>query len=376
MRKLVIFLGIFFLLYASTMSVTAESTERTASFTTSKGTIVKINATFEHDGLNNGKPSFMVNDTYELQITVAVTSLGAEVRDFHDITLEISIESGSLIGDALPFYKGYFFDSETRLTTNSSVSYSIDMFITGDNNDHDAELSVKLSGKENIGEARDPTSEFDAVTAEVVVNPSATTNNITNLAGTEQMTKSIENYASKDSKVKFEFFMMHEGLSNSSSKPTILSKNRYAMNFKVTLVELGADARDIHDFSIRVKLVDESISDLVPGNDPSEYYGGGVDDTTRLTTVGQSITLNLVFFASTNVNNSEVAMTITLSVKEDVEFIDPTSDFEIGASLILNEGQANVFDQLLSQTNDFDVYTPYFIFITIPILVKLSKKQR
>ena len=100
-RKYLFFSLLVFMMLASVITIsTADTAERSGSFTTAKGTIVLVNATMEHDGLDTetSKPTLAVNHTYVLRINVTLQTLGAEVVDFHDISFEIKLSATSLLG--------------------------------------------------------------------------------------------------------------------------------------------------------------------------------------------------------------------------------------------------------------------------------------
>ena len=87
MKKIQLAFGVLLLLlFSSAITLAnAEVAERSTSFTTSKGTIVNVNATIEHDGLtsDSSKPILKSNNTYVLSITVTTPTLGADVLDIH-----------------------------------------------------------------------------------------------------------------------------------------------------------------------------------------------------------------------------------------------------------------------------------------------------
>lgn len=377
MRKKPLVFALFLLLLFSTSvyTSTAETAGRDSSYTTAKGTIFTINSTIEHAGLVESKPTFLVNATYVLQVSITIEELGVEVEDFHDITFEISIVSDSLIGSDLSFYHGYFFDSETRLEAGDNKVYSFDMFIAGDKNQKDATLKVIVTGKENVPDNRDPTSEFDAALMECIINPGEVATTASGLVGDEVLEKSMEVYADKGTKVRFEMLIDYDGKNNESAKPRLASLSKYLIRFNVTVLELGPEARDFHDISIRVKVEDTSILDIVPGNTATKYYEAGLDDTETKLLTGDSATYSLVLYISTNINNTEVTMSVEFKGKEDLSNkIDPTSEFDLNIEFIINEGVSNIFDALRSETDGLNFPFPFlFLLIAVPILRKAKK---
>ncbi len=364
---------IFILLNAGLYVHANETSVRNGTFTTGKGTVLLVNATVEHEATDSSnKITFYMNKTYTLMITVTLSTLGADVLDFHDIAFNIEIKSSSLLGDDLVYYNGYFFDSQTRLQTNDSVTYSFDMALSGVEVNRDAQLKVQMLGKENVKENRDPTSSFDVLILECVVNPNDSINNVT-VVGNDTLDKSMEVYADKESKIRFEVYISEDGIDNNTGKPMIQSNKFYSIKFVVTVLELGPDAKDVHDLSIRATLLDESITDIIPGNDATRYFSTGVDDTDTRFLVNTTKTYNVVFYPSTNINNTEVKLQLNFAVKENVQLLDPTSKFDLSVDFLLNGGKTNVFDSLLSSTTGLDFQFNFFLLfflIAIPILRK------
>ncbi len=252
--------------------------------------------------------------------------------------------------------------------------YSFDMFIAGDKHEKDATLKVIVTGKENVPDNRDPTSEFDAALMECIINPGDVATTASGLVGDEVLEKSMEVFADKETKVRFEMLIDYDGKNNESAKPRLASLSKYLIRFNVTVFELGSDARDFHDISIRVKVEDSSILDIVPGNTATKYYEAGLDDTDTSLVAGESATYSLVLYISTNINNTEVTMNVQFKGKEDVEFIDPTSDFDLNIEFIINEGVSNAFDALRSETDGLNYSFPFlFLLIAVPILRKAKK---
>ncbi len=377
MKKLQLyFIFLLIILFSSSFISSAETIERSNSYTTSKGTTINIDAKIAHSGLSSGKPIFNVNNTYTLSINVSISALGNEVLDFHDITFEVSVATDPLIGDGDSYYKGYFFDSVTRLKKNENATYNIDMFIAGDKNSADAVFKVKFYGKENIENKNDPSTEYEAISMEVAINPTGSTNNIS-IGSFDKLNRSVEIFSDKGSKVRFELFMDYEGVDNDTGKPELLSETKYMMTFKTTLLELGNDPNDIHDIGATVSFEDESILDVVPGNDATNYFSAKVvDKDTRVTTVGASQVNNLVFYASTNINNTDVKMNIQFSFKEDVSGIDPETTYDLAIEFILNEGLLNAFDGLRSEADGLNFNFPFLLLLAIPLIRKKVKQNK
>ncbi len=375
MNRKKILLSVFLILLLSNLGFThgaTDTADRSGTFTTANGTLIYVNATIEHDGpdTESSKPTFSVNHSYILKIKLTVKELGTEVVDIHDVSFTITLFSSSLLGSDITFYNGYYFDSETRYEEDDTKTYDVEIFLSGDTNKRDARLDVELLFRENISKDRDPTSSFAAIALEAVVNPNSEVFNVSTF-GSEFVNRSIQSYADKETKISFEISISHDGIDNDTSKPMITTFTRYSMNFKVTVLELGPDAVDFHDISIRASIEDESLASIIPGNDPSLYFSTAIDDSETTLLEGDSISYFAVLYAATNVNNTEVTLSIELSGRENIPSgIDPKSEFDLSVGFVINKGVTNVFDDLLSETSGID-FNPQFglllVFVAVPI---------
>lgn len=289
----------------------------------------------------------------------------------HDVSFTITLFSPSLLGFSdVTYYNGYYFDSETIFDANESKTYDIEIFLSGDATNRDARLDIELLFRENISNDRDPTSSFAAIAYECVVNPNSAVFNVTT-TGSELVNRSIQSYADKETKIEFELSISHDGLDNETSKPMITTFTRYSMNFKVTVLELGPDAVDFHDLSIRASITDDSLASIIPGNDPSLYFSTAIDDTETVLLEGDSVSYSAVLYAATNVNNTEVTLSIELSGRENIPSgLDPKSEFDLSVGFVINKGISNVFDDLLSETGGLDfnpLYGLLLVFVAVPI---------
>ncbi len=378
MNRKKILLTIFLILLLSNLGLTQGATDTadlSGTFTTANGTLIYVNATIEHDDTDTSKPTFSVNHSYSLKIKLTVKELGADVIDIHDVSFTITLFSSSFLSSDINYYNGYYFDSETRYEENDSKTYDVEIFLSGDTTNRDARLDVELLFRENISKDRDPTSSFDAIALECEVNPNSEVFNVTTF-GTEFVDRSIQSYADKDSKISFEISVSHDGLDNETNKPMISTFTRYSMNINVTVLELGSDAVDFHDISIRASIEDESLASIIPGNDPSLYFSMAIDDSDTVLLEGDIVSYSAVLYAATNVNNTEVTLTIELSGKENIpDGLDPKSEFELSVGFVINKGVTNVFDDLLSETSEFD-FNPLFGLLLVFVAVPITRRRK
>lgn len=385
MKRLSIAFAIFLILLFSSATSLASAEDKMIenTFTTSKGTQIAVNTTLEHDGLVDGVPSLKVNSTYSLKISLKIVSLGADVLDYHDIAFEISLETDSLpvISSSKSYFHGYYFDGNTRLKENEISSYSYDIFISGDSSSNDATLNIKIYGKENVDKNRDPSSEYDGINIATKINPSGSAGSVTT-SGLSEINRTVDFYSEKSSKVHFEMYMEYEGVNN-DSKAMLASNEKYLMTFKTSLLELGPDSKDIHDLLIAVTFEDESLLDVIPGQDSRKYYGGSifVDGDTLRMQVGDTHESHLVFYAATNVNNTNVKLNVHLEFKDSVPFpaslTDPTTKYDLPVEFKLNEGKSNIFDSLTSDAGGLDFQIPYLFFLlALPVLKKRKEFKK
>lgn len=356
--------------------IQAGTSNLTATSTTSKGTSVTVKANVQNDGIDSGSnlPIFNSNKTYGITIQVIVNKLGSGALDVHDIAISTKLYATSSFAGDIVFYSGYYFDSHSRLLGGQNMNYTIAMLIEGGATTKDAKLEINVAVKENVAKAIDPTTKFNPLVLDAVVNPSPTTTPLS-VFDNKTLSRSIEQYASKGSKIGYNLTLGYEGTDNVTSRPYLDSYKLYKLSFNVTLIQLGTNVVDFHDIAIRAYIEDNSITNYIPRSSSQRYFSSGTDMAVAMS-VGQTLVFNLPLWISTNINDTKVTLYTTLTGKENVpNAIDPKSNFPINVELLINKGKSNSF---LSDTSTTPINIVYFIFpfiIAIPIYKKFLAKK-
>ncbi len=128
----------------------------------------------------------------------------------------------------------------------------------------------------------------------------------------------------KESTVKLNVTLEHDGLDDQEGLPTLSVNKTYTLRVDIGVVELGKDAEDIHDIAILTEITRTNILGS------KTYYHSGIytDKDTKLV-AGESTTIFVNIMPSgTGERITDAELTVTVSVKEAVSLnTDPTTEF-------------------------------------------------
>ncbi|MHA1910584.1 MAG: hypothetical protein ACTSYA_02710 [Candidatus Kariarchaeaceae archaeon] len=147
--------------------------------------------------------------------------------------------------------------------------------------------------------------------------------------------KTLTGSNSRGTEVKVSIKFHHEGLKD--EKPTIEYEDLYLLEVKVELLTLGDDARDIHDVSIYVRLLDPSDipstgDDLIDSylSEGTSFYGGFVqdkDNSYKETNDTQTYNFNITSSGAFD-SSKDLKLALKMKAKEDIQYsTDPESEF-------------------------------------------------
>ncbi|MCG3217560.1 MAG: hypothetical protein KAR35_01055 [Candidatus Heimdallarchaeota archaeon] len=140
---------------------------------------------------------------------------------------------------------------------------------------------------------------------------------------------------SRGTQIEVSIKFLPEGLKD--DKPTIEYENLYLLEVEVELLALGDDARDIHDLSVYVRLLDPSDipstgDDLIDSylSDATSYYGGFIQDKdNKYKEVNDTQTYKFNVTSSGAFDSSkDLKLALKVKAKEDIQYsTDPESEF-------------------------------------------------